>query len=79
MTLADCREGSVVRMWSGEEVMVELVNLSRARIRPIGYVENTFPDPKTGTMKTVRSRRPARDVAPTAEILAVLGSPSSEC
>jgi hypothetical protein len=72
MTLADCRVGDRVRLWSGDVVTIEVLNFSRARIRPDGVTEATFVD-RTGTRHVIRARRPARDVAPSAEVLAVLG------
>jgi hypothetical protein len=71
MTLADCRVGDRVRLWNGTIVTIEVLNFSRARIRQVGVTEAAFVD-RTGTHRVIRARRPARDIAPSAEVLAVL-------
>jgi hypothetical protein len=73
MTLADCRVGDRVRLWSGDVVTIEVLNPSRARLRPAGVIETAFID-RLGTRRVIRARREARDAAPSAEVLAVLGA-----
>jgi hypothetical protein len=75
MTLADCRVGDRVRLWSGDVATIEVLNFSRARIRPDGVTEATFVD-RTGTQRVIRARRRARNIAPSAEVLAVVDGPA---
>jgi len=58
MTLANCCVGDLVRLWSGDVVTTEVLNSSRACIRPDGVTETGFTD-RTGTCRVIRARRPA--------------------
>jgi hypothetical protein len=55
-----------VQLASGQVVTLEVINACRARVRPEGMTEHTFTD-RLGVTRTIRARKPPRDIAPSAE------------